>query len=657
MERNQASQSAADFPNLLSPLRIGPKTVRNRVLVTAHVPGLAVKGVPREDYAEYHRTRAAGGAGLQITGATPVHVTSTYGRAGAIANLDDEVIPGYRMLADAVQGEGGTILAQLAHYGATAGEGQVGNPRWGPSDIAGELMREQTHAMTKAEIAECVTAFANAAERARKGGLDGVEILAAFGLLIAAFLSPYSNRRTDEFGGALDNRLRFALEITEAVRKAAGPDLIVGMRIPGEEFVEGGLDIGQMKDIARRLEATGQIDYLNVIAGNNMDRVNRATHWPPTPAPHGLFVPLAREIRSVVSLPVFTTGRITDPAMAERIVAEGSADMVGMTRAHIADPEIVRKVTDGRADAIRPCVGANVCIARALQGGAIRCVHNPEAAREREWGKAQPAKAAKTVAVIGGGPGGLEAARVAAERGHRVRLYEAATSLGGQFALRAAIPTWAEFQGVIDWRRRRLEELQVPIELGRRIDPAEVTSLGADVIILATGAEAKPPAFLGDIPVTTPHEFIRNGAGDARTAVIWDKAGGIVGGGAFDAVVDAGLIAHIVTPQFAVAEDIDLIQRIPLYERLLSAGATFHPNSDVVGIEGSHVIVENVYTGAKTPLGPVDLLLTWTGRTAVDDLAEAIRTAGIELHLIGDAVAPRTAEFAIAEGALVGRAV
>lgn len=647
-----------EFRHLLSPLRVGPKTLRNRVLITAHVPGLAEKGTPREDYAEYHRARARGGAGLQITGATPVHVTSTYGRAGAIANLDDEVIPGYRMLADAVHGEGGAILAQLAHYGATAGEGQVGNPRWGPSDIAGELMREQTHAMTQAEISEIVQAFALAAERVRKGGLDGIEILGAFGLLIAAFLSPYSNRRTDEYGGSLDNRLRFALEITEAVRKAAGSDLIVGMRIPGEEFVDGGLEIAEMKVVAKRLEATGKLDYLNVIAGTNMDRVNRATHWPPTPAPHGLFVPLAREIRSVVSLPVFTTGRITDPAMAEKIIAEKSADMVGMTRAHIADPDIVRKVTTGRPDTIRPCIGANLCIARALQGGAIRCVHNPEAARERAWGKAIPARAAKNVVVIGGGPGGLEAARVAAERGHRVRLFEAATSLGGQFALRTAIPVWAEFESVIGWRRRQLEELQVPITLGRRIETGDIAGLGADAIVLATGAMAKAPVFAGAaIPVVSPHDFILNGPGDAKHAVVWDKAGGIVGGGALDAVIGSGLDVDIVTPQFAVAEDIDLIQRIPLYERLLSASARFHPNTDVVGVSGRNVLLRNVYTLGDTELGPVDLVVAWTGRNAVDQLADTIRAAGIELHMIGDAIAPRTAEFAIAEAALAARAI
>ena len=235
------------------------------------------------------------------------------------------------------------------------------------------------------------SAFAAATARAREGDLDGVEILGAFGLLVAAFMSPYSNTRQDEYGGSLDNRLRFAFEVIDAVREAAGPDRIVGMRIAGDELVEGGNDDGAMQEIAIRLEATGKLDYLNVIASNNLDRVYRAVHWPPTPAPHGLFVPLAAGIKKVVKLPVFTTGRIVDPDHAERILAAGQADMIGMTRAHIADPDLVRKISGGHAGDVRKCVGANVCIARVLAGGPVRCLHNPEAGREHEWGPAKPA--------------------------------------------------------------------------------------------------------------------------------------------------------------------------------------------------------------------------------------------------------------------------
>lgn len=649
------------YPHLLSPLKVGAKTVRNRVLVTGHVPGLADGGVPGERYVAYHRARARGGVGLQLTGATPVHRTSAHIEGAGLVNIDDRIVPGYRRLAAAVHDEGGAILAQLAHYGATINANEAGLPLWAPSPRASELVREVPHEMTQAEIAEVVAAFGAAAARVRAGGLDGVEILGAFGLLIAAFMSPYANARQDEYGGSVENRMRFAVEIIDAVRAAAGPDRIVGMRIAGDEFVEGGNDPTAMQEIARRLEATGKLDYLNVIASNNLDRVYRTVHWPPTPAPHGLFVPLAAAIKQVVSLPVFTTGRITDPDHAERIIAEGKVDMVGMTRAHIADPDLVTKISAGRGEDVRKCVGANVCIARVLVGGPVRCLHNPEAGREQEWGAARPATKPKQLAVIGGGPAGLEAARVAAERGHRVTLYEKSSVLGGQFLLRASIPTWKEFQIALDWRRTQLRKLQVRVELGREIGPGDIAGLGADAIVLATGAEPRAPELPGasasSIEVVTPHQFLRETWPEARRALLWDQAGGIVATGAMDGLVDRALHLTVVTPQFAVAEDMDVVRRVPLYERLLAAGAVFVPNSDVAGLAGDEAILRNVYTHHESRIGPFDLLVAWTGSRAIDGLRAAIEAAGIELHLVGDAMAPRTADIAFAEGALAARAI
>lgn len=652
--------SATAYPHLLSPLQIGPREVRNRVLVTAHVPRLADNGVPGERYIAYHKARARGGAGLQITGATPVHRTSSRGAGNALENVDDAIIPGYRKLADTVHAEGARILAQLAHFGATISGSEADLPLWSPSDEASDLGRTTPHVMTKAEIAEVVDAFGEAARRAAAGDMDGIEILGAFGLLIAAFLSPYSNKREDEYGGSLENRMRFALEVTDAVRSAVGSDRIVGMRIPGDEFVDGGLDQVAMGEIAEKLAATGKLDYLNVIAGNNLDRIHRATHWPPTPAPHGLFVPLAAAIKARVDLPVFTTGRIVDPAMAEDIVASGKADMVGMTRAHIADPDIVAKIRTGRREDIRPCVGANVCIAQAMKGGPLRCIHNPEAAREHDWG---PAPAiigkAKAVAVIGGGPAGLEAARVAAERGHRATLYEADTHLGGQFALRASIPNWTEFQSVIDWRRGQLEKLQVPVHLGHRIEAADLQDMEADAVILATGAVPRLPEISGAtgawLEVATPHAVVRDGRPDARHAIVWDRHGGVIGAGVTESLAAAGVRVTVVTPAFAAHEDIDLIQRVPLYERLLSAGARFLPNFEIDRVDGRRVICRNVYTFGEEVVEEVDLLVAWTGSTAADGLRAAVEASGRRLHLAGDCSAPRTADIAIAEGALAAR--
>jgi len=561
------------------------------------------------------------------------------------------------VVSEAVHKEGGLLLAQLTHYGATLGGGDVGLPNWSASDKASELARVQPHVMTLGDIQELIDAFGAAARRVRAGGLDGVEILAAFGLLLAGFMSPYTNTRSDAYGGSLDNRLRLPLEVAEAVRGGVGDDLIVGMRIPGDEFVEGGLDNEQMCEIAPRLAASGYLDYLNVIAGNNMDRIHRTSHWPPTPAPHGLFVDLAAQIKQVVDLPVFVAGRITSPDLAEQIIADGKVDMVAMTRAQIADPDLVKKLQEGRRDDIRPCVGANVCIKRALGPGPIRCLHNPEAAREHEWGPALAAASPKRVAVIGAGPAGLEAARVAAERGHRVDLYEASSHLGGQFALRASIPTWAEFEAALSWRREQLAKLQVQVHLGHAIAESDLPGLGADALILATGATPATPVIPGDgsIPAVTPHQLIEDGIGDARTAILWDRAGDVVATGAMDAALGLGLKLKIVTPQFMVAEDTDVVQRVPLYERMLSAGTEFLANSELVNVHGGEVAIRNVYSLEETQIGPSDLIIAWNGRHATDGLAAAAEKLGIETHLIGDALAPRTAEFAFAEGALAAR--
>ncbi len=653
--------ATVDFPHLFSPLQVGPITLRNRILVTAHVPRLAENNIPGPRYAAYHRAKARGGVALQITGATPVHASSGRPAGSALENTDDRIIPGYRLLADAVHSEGGRILAQLAHFGATLAATDPGQPMWAPSAVAAQLSYDMPHVMTAAEIAQIVDAFHQAALRVRAGGLDGIEILGAYGLLLAAFMSPYANKRVDDYGGSLENRMRFPMQVVDAVRNAAGSDLIVGMRIPGDEFVDGGLNTAAMQEIARRLEACGKLDYLNVIAGNNLDRIHRTTHWPPTPAPHGLFVSLAESVKAVVSLPVFTVGRIVDPLHAEQILAAGKADMVGMTRAHIADPDLPAKASSGRVEEIRPCVGANVCISHGLAGRRITCIHNPEAAREHELGPVMPATQVRRVAVIGGGPAGLEAARVAAQRGHRVSLFERESYLGGQFVLRSSIPSWREFQGVIDWRLRQLQQLQVHVELGRHITAMDIPGLEADVIILASGAQPRrivvPGAESSTIEVATVHDVVRDGRPDARMAVVWDHAGGVIGAGVIEALVESGVGVHVITPHFMVAQSLDVVQRVPLYERILSAGVQFLPNSEVIALQGADVLYRNVYTQQQSRLGPVDLLVAWHGSDAVDDLREAIDAAGIEMHLIGDGLAPRTADIAIAEGALAGREI
>ena len=650
------------FPHLLSPLRIGPKTVRNRVLVTAHVPGLAENHLPSERWVAYHRARARGGAGLQLTGATPVHRSGGLESPYCIQNYDDGIIPGYRMLAAAVHEEGGTFLAQLAHSAQTGHGSDVGRPLWAPSAVPSDLVQQVPHAMTEAEIAEVVAAFAAAAFRAREGHLDGVEILGAFGYLLTAFLSPKTNRRADRYGGSLDNRLRFPLEVVDAVREAVGPDRIVGMRIPGDERTEGGLTLADMTLIAKRLAATGKLDYLNVIAGTNSDRLMRWEHWPPTPAPHGLFVPLAAAIKQAVDIPVFTTGRITDPRLAEAIIREGKADMVGMTRAHIADPEIVRKITEGRPDDIRPCVGANVCINRVQAGGPLRCFHNPEAAREHEWGPAKPAARPKRVAIIGAGPAGLEAARVAAERGHQVTVYEKSGRIGGQLRLWALAPQTSEFGKSVAWFEHRLRELQVRIVLDREIAAADLPHLGVDALVIASGAapaatRSWPGAKTSPIRIADPYSILAAPPVGIGRAVIRDGGWGRAALSAAETLAEQGVAVTIVTAEFAVAESVPPTVRTPLYKHLLGHGARFLAAEEVVRLDGAAVVLRNVYSAQESRIEAVDLLVDWNGPQIVEHLAASARQSGAEIHVVGDCVSPRAIEIAIAEGALAARSI
>lgn len=660
--RERQRKMPETFTHLFTPLRVGAKETRNRLLITAHVPGLAENGVPGDRYIAYHRARARGGAGLQITGCTGIHATGALDAARGLANLDERIVGGYRNLARAVHAEGGLILAQLGHSAATVDNADAGLPLWAPSPIASELVKQVPHEMTAAEIGEIVGAYGAAALRVRDGDMDGVEILGAFGFLVAAFLSPLTNQRTDDYGGSLDNRLRFAREVCASVRASAGHDLIVGMRIPGDERVPGGLSGEDMQEISQRLAATGHLDYLNVIAGTNMSRLQRVEHWGPTPAPHGLFVDLAAAIKQAVDIPVFTTGRITEPELAEQILREGQADMVGMTRAHIADPDIARKIAAGRRDDIRPCVGANVCISRAVAGKPVRCFYNPDTAREHDWGAAQPAASPKRVAVIGGGPAGLEAARVAAERGHQVSLYEAHETLGGQLSLWAKTPLVGEFRKSVAWYEAQLRTLQVRVHTSSPMSDAEMQGLDVDDIIVATGSRPSPlPDIYGQegssIRCINPYEAIDRPPSDAAHVLLVDEGGQRAGLAAAELLCEQIPRLTIATGDAAVAHAIDAMVQTPIYKHLLRHNVQFAPNVCLERFDGSTAIFRNIYSKAEHPIENVDVAVLWLGNQVVDGLARVEARPGVRVHFVGDCVAPRSVVMATSEGAMAARGI
>ncbi|MEM7345611.1 MAG: FAD-dependent oxidoreductase, partial [Chloroflexota bacterium] len=356
-----------------------------------------------------------------------------------------------------------------------------------------------------------------------------------------------------------------------------------------------------------------------------------------------------------------TVGRITDPHQAEQIIAEGHADMVGMTRAHIADPELVTKLQENRVDDIRPCVGANNCIRNAMSGSGVRCIHNPEAGREAEIKPPIPTQQAKRVVIIGGGPAGLEAARVSALRGHRVDLFERSQELGGQLRLWANAPAATEFQKIVAWQERQLHKLDVTLHLNREVTAEHIKMLGADVVIIATGSHPHqidlPGSDESSIKIVTPHAVVTGETELVSKAVLWDEGGGHAGLSAAETLLSQGTHVEILSSAFAVADDIFMVNRVPLYQRLMGAGAILTPNSKVVRVVDSNVIVCNIYSEGETTIEAVDLLVTWHGNRAIETLSVQLKDHIAELHTIGDSLAPRSVETAIAEGSQVGRTI
>ncbi len=644
----------SDYPHLLSPLALGRIELRNRILVSAHVPGFAEDNKPGKKYVAYHEAYARSGVGLQITGGTPVHPSGLLGTGGdALWNLDDDILPGYRALGEAVHAAGGRILAQLAHSGGTVLINQSGRASWSASAIRSETTGNISHQMTHAEIDEVISAFAAGAARVREAGLDGVEILGAFGFLPQAFLSPLTNLRQDEYGGDLENRLRFTLELLGAVRAALGAEPILGIRIPGDEFEPGGLTLDDMKRIAHKLAGTGLIDYLNVIAHTNFSHTGRSHHWAPTPSPHGLFIPLAAAIRAEVNIPVFGVGRVTSPAQAELIIAEGQADMVGMTRAHICDPELTAKIRRGESERIRPCVGANTCIANRYAGRPIRCMHNAEITTPGV--RLHKVKTPRRVKIIGAGPAGLEAARVAAERGHQVEIFEATAQAGGQLALWASLASMNELGAIIDWRLGELERLGVTLRYQHAITVDGLDELDCDVLIVAAGAHdyTRPLAGSHAIHILSPHALLHNPNYKAKKAIVLNEGRGQAGLAAAELLCDHDVDVEIITSDVAVANDLDPTVRNAWYTRLGHKHCNFSAGLVVAEAHEQSVTLRNVFDGRQVIREDVDLLIDWPGCRANDEFDPA--QPPFEVVRIGDCVAPRNLEIAISEAFAAAR--
>src|SRR5262245_37981796 len=489
------------FRHLFTTLRVGDLTLKNRIFSTAHAEAMAEDGKPGPRLAAYHEAKARGGAALTIIGgSTSVHPSSPASAWNMIANHDDSIVPAYRDIADAVHRHDCRVMSQLTHLGRRAQSDVEGwHVLLAPSQIPEKVHREVPHEMEPEHIRMIVHAFGDAARRCREGGLDGVELSFAHNHLVDQFWSPLFNRRTDEYGGSLENRMRFGFEVLREVRRQVGRDWVVGVRITGDEMTDGGLSASDMADIARRLAASGQVDFLSIVGGAAHTLALQAAVVPNMAYPVGLYVPLAAAIKAAVPhMVILHATRIVDPVHADQILAGGGIDMVGMTRALIADPDLPRKARDGRLDDIRTCVGANEgCIDRIYQGKPVTCIQNPGAGRETELAEPARAESSRQVVIVGAGVAGLEAARVSALRGHRVILFERESEVGGQVLVASRAPARAEYAGIARFLARQVARLPVDCRLGVEADVDLVLAESPDVVIVATGSHPHVPSLPG----------------------------------------------------------------------------------------------------------------------------------------------------------------
>jgi mycofactocin system FadH/OYE family oxidoreductase 2 len=658
------------YPHLFSPLAIGPVTVRNRIMQTAHVKLFTRDGVDSQRNVDYQVERARGGAGLLVTGNRLVHPTSTTGMPRFAFAYLKEALAVNRRMTDGVHEHGAVIFEQLNHFGLNASSDAADDLRvlWGPSAVKSPAYGETPKAMEKEDIDEVVDWWARCAELSREGGFDGTEVHISHSYLLHQFLSPIYNKREDEYGGSLENRLRFAREVIDEVRRRTGSDWAVGVRISLTDFVDGALDIEDAKRVAALLEADGKIDYVNVTAAGYH---NIFMAIQPSDTPDGYLVDLTAEVKRAVGLPVFTVGGIKDPVLAEEILASGKADMVAMTRAQIADPELANKVREGREDEIYHCIRGNQgCIGRVFKGLAVSCTVNPAAGREGRFGSGTlaPADAPAHWLVAGGGPAGMKAAETLARRGHRVTLLEREAALGGQVSLILRTPGREEFGWVTRDLEHHLRKAGVDIRLGTEATPELVAELAPDGVVVATGAVPSRSGFstanpLVDVLPGAEQENVLHGWDvllDARPvgrrAVVLDDDGGRYAAGVCEVLLDRGVAVELVSrfnalfPSTLVTLDMAF-----LYNRLMSKGLVERLNSWARRIDGDRVTTFNLYTGAEAVLEAADTVVLATAPRANDDLYHRLKGSVDRLHRIGDCVAPRKLDHAIYEGYLAGR--
>ena len=632
----------ARFENLFSPFQIGKLELKNRIVMPPMATNFAGEdGSVNERHIAYYLRRARG----QVGYITFEH-TGVLRQGRAFPNMalvdSDQHIPPFKKLVEAVHKEGGKIVIQINHAGRQTSASITGSPIVAPSAVPCPVRKEMPKELTHEEIEKIIEAFGAAAFRVKETGADGIEIHMAHGYLINQFLSPFSNRREDAYGGDADRRMRMALEVLRAVRNRVGADFPVLCRLSADEYVEGGLKLEDSKAIAKALERNGA-DALHVSA---CVAASGYLNHPPYYAEEGIFVHLAQGIRSVVGIPVISVGRIRTPELANRILEEKKADLISMGRALIADPELPAKALQGRTEEIIPCISCNRCI-QSIRKGALACAVNPETGREGIF-KLKKTDRPKKIWVIGGGPAGMKAAEIAALRGHQVTLYEKQERLGGRFLLAAIPPKKQLLKDFIDQLERQLQKLPVKVFIGRPFTPASLRRGKPNAVIVATGAK----------PLVPPIDGIR----EAKTISVDDALSGsvslgekvlVIGGGGIGAEVadhlsEKGKEVTLIEMKEGIA--LDLVGHLQhfLNKRLREKGVRILTSTKATRFEKQGVWVEDPQGTRK--LEGFDSIVTVLGSTPDDELVESLKRKVPEVYVVGDASKPREVMEALFEG-------
>ena len=649
---------AQEYENMLSPVEVGPVTMRNRIYFAAHAARFMPLNAGVNDQAiAYYEARAKGGVGAILTGCHLIGPVSTLTPTPPSNLADERTIPDLTRCVDVIHHHGAKAICQLGVIGRLFETRSFGGVTWGASPVQLDfppMTWEIPHEMEIEEIQQIVEVYRMAAKNAKAGGYDGVEILGAGGLLNHQFLSPKLNRRKDEYGGSLENRLRLQFECIDAVRESIGNDMVLGFKMPGDDFVDGGITLDEGKEIACALEETDKLDYLTVVAGIY---INIPTHVPTMYFPLGPFVYLASEVRKAVrKININCMGRVNDPAFADKIIAEGHGDMIGMVRALIADPEFVNKAREGKEDEIRRCVGCSeACYGRYRRGVHVSCSYNPQAGREQQL-PIVPATTKKRVVVIGGGVAGLETARVAALRGHKVSLYERERELGGQVRIASKATGRTDFDEMPRFYTYQMDLLGVDVHLETEVTPEMVMEVNPDAVVVATGSVAREL----DVPggdqkkVVEPRGVLLGKVEVGQHVLVIAGEHNMQALSTAETLAEKGKKVHVVTEAFYAGSQAPFGHCSNAYSRLLRAGVTITPLTAVKEIRGTTVVTSNVLTGEEDKIEGIDTVVAAMGGKADDALCRSLKGKVKELYAVGDCTQPRLIPQATLDGLRVG---